>query len=121
MRPSAVGAENSTGMDVATHGEKALGMLHMITLEPHGNDSDLEVADAVLSYLRAHPEAADTLQGIVRWWLPQQRYDRESGRIEAVLTWLAQRGRLQVRMLPDGQFLYALSVAYNADRTADLH
>ncbi|MDL5365617.1 hypothetical protein QSH18_08375 [Xanthomonas sp. NCPPB 2654] len=121
MRPDAVVAEKIAGMDVATLAEKALGMLHMITLEPHGNDSDQEVADAVLSYLRAHPEAADTLQGIVRWWLPQQRYNRESGRIEAVLTSLAERGRLQVRMLPDGQFLYALSVAYNADRTADLH
>lgn len=93
----------------------------MTTLVPQGNDPDLEVADAVLSYLRAHPEAADTLQGIVRWWLPQQRYNRESGRIEAVLASLAERGRLQVRMLPDGHFLYGLSVAADADRTDELH
>ncbi|WP_313341560.1 hypothetical protein [Stenotrophomonas sp.] len=93
----------------------------MTTLEPPGNDPDLEVADTVLAYLRAHPEAADTLQGIVRWWLPQQRYNRESGRIEAVLMLLAERGRLQVRLLPDGQVLYALSDAFNPDRTADLH
>lgn len=88
---------------------------------PHGEDPDKEVADAVLAYLRAHPGAADTLHGIVRWWLPQQRYSRESDRIEAVLAALAEGGRLQVRTLPDGQFLYALRETRTTDQTRDLH
>lgn len=88
---------------------------------PHADEPDTEVAEAVLAYLSAHPGAADTLHGIVRWWLPQQRYSRESERIEAVLFALAVAGRLQVRALPDGQFLYALRAPRPADQTRDLH
>lgn len=80
----------------------------MSASQPPEDAPDPEVADAVLSYLRRHPQAADTLLGITRWWLPQQRYEREHGRIEAVLKVLAERGQLQVRKLPDGTALYTL-------------
>ena len=80
----------------------------MTASQPPEDVPDPEVADAVLAYLQRHPQAADTLLGITRWWLPQQRYEREHGRIEAVLTLLAERGQLQVRRLPDGTALYTL-------------
>ncbi|HET6554609.1 MAG TPA: hypothetical protein VFG49_13865 [Dyella sp.] len=68
-----------------------------------------EVERAVLAYLHHHPDAADTLDGIVTWWLPQQRYETERERIERVLGGLVERGDLRCNRLPDGAVLYALN------------
>ncbi|WP_201316532.1 hypothetical protein [Dyella sp. EPa41] len=76
-----------------------------------------EVERAVLAYLHRHPDAADTLDGIVSWWLPQQRYETERERIERVLSVLVERGALRCDRLPDGAVLYAL----NRDTRPPLH
>jgi hypothetical protein len=67
-----------------------------------------EIEGAVLGYLRGHPDAADTLDGIVEWWLPRQRYETERRRVEAVLSQLVARGVLRCSGLPGGAGLYAL-------------
>lgn len=74
-----------------------------------------EVASAVLGYLRHHPDAADTLEGIVRWWLPQQRYETEKARIEQILEKLVADGALRCERLPGGAVLYTLSKSGNRD------
>ncbi|NOT87860.1 MAG: hypothetical protein HOP03_06745 [Lysobacter sp.] len=68
--------------------------------------AELEIEEAVLSYLGRHPQAADTLEGIANWWLPRQRYVTAQARIEAVLLQLVLQGELQVRRLPNGDALY---------------
>ncbi|RDS81109.1 hypothetical protein DWU98_11195 [Dyella monticola] len=68
-----------------------------------------EVENAVLGYLQRRPGAADTIDGIVGWWLPQQRYEIERQRIEHVLSNLVARGKLRCEELPGGVILYALS------------
>lgn len=70
------------------------------------NCAELEIEEAVLSYLGRHPQAADTLEGIANWWLPRQRYVTAQARIEAVLQQLVLQGELQVRQLPNGAALY---------------
>lgn len=72
-------------------------------------DASIEVERAVLAYLGGHPEAADTLDGIITWWLPLQRYETERARIEYALTHLVALGVLRRDRLPDGAELYALS------------
>ena len=67
-----------------------------------------EVESAVLRYLHLHPDAADTLEGIVDWWLPQQRYETARSRIESALNRLVDLGLLRTEELPDGGLLYAL-------------
>ena len=74
------------------------------------SSGEFEIADAVLSYLDRHPQAADTLAGIASWWLPQQRYVTAQHRIEAVLVQLVTQGALQMRRLPNGDALYARAV-----------
>jgi hypothetical protein len=32
----------------------------------------VEVVDAILRYLHSHPHAADTVEGIAKWWLPRR-------------------------------------------------
>ncbi|MFC5526864.1 hypothetical protein ACFPPA_14075 [Rhodanobacter ginsengisoli] len=71
-------------------------------------ESEMEIEYSVLEYLYRHPQAADTLRGIVDWWLPQQRYESDSLRIEHVLGRLVAQGRLHCDRLPGGEVLYAL-------------
>ena len=55
---------------------------------------DAEVRREVLAYLRSHPQAADTLRGIVSWWLPRQRLETGRRRIEQVLDALVSAGQI---------------------------
>jgi hypothetical protein len=68
-----------------------------------------EVEQTVLAYLHRHPNAADTLEGIVSWWLPQQRYEIEHERVRRALDHLFANGELSSYHLPDGAVLYALN------------
>jgi len=70
---------------------------------------DDEIRHSVLAYLQDHPRAADTLRGVVNWWLPQQRYENSRQRIEQVLSALVAEGLLHRDRLPDGEVLYALN------------
>lgn len=72
-------------------------------------DDEDEIKRSVLAYLHAHPQAADTLRGIVDWWLPQQRYKNACEHIGHVLDRLAADGLLHRAELPDGEVLYTLS------------
>ena len=67
-----------------------------------------EIERAVIGYLAQHPDAADTLDGIVAWWLPRQRYETARDRIEAALASLVAQGLLRASGLPGGPELYAL-------------
>lgn len=71
-------------------------------------DDDGEVGRSILGYLRSHPRAADTLCGIVNWWLPRQRLETGFQHIEHVLDELVKTGQLDRHPLPDGEVLYAM-------------
>ena len=90
-----------------------------MTTYDHDADKDREIELAVLSYLQRHPQAADTLDGIVRWWLPQQRYSTAQARIEAALLRLVSQGLIRERRLPTGSALYARNES--PDATDDNH
>lgn len=83
----------------------------MSMTDRNDGNADIEIENAVLSFLDRHPQAADTLEGIVEWWLPQQRYVTAQSRIEAVLQRMVSRGVLRMRRLPDGSAAYARSDA----------
>lgn len=71
--------------------------------------NEVEVERSVLAYLRQHPQAADTLRGIVNWWLPLQRYESGCEHIEHALGRMVAEGLLHRDRLPDGEVLYALN------------
>jgi hypothetical protein len=71
-------------------------------------EDDGEIERSLLSYLRGHPQAADTLEGIIEWWLPLQRYETARLRIEDALERLVADGTLRRDLLHDGAVLYAL-------------
>mgnify|MGYP001432792198 CR=1 FL=1 len=61
----------------------------------------------ILRYLRAHPQAADTVDGIVEWWLPRQRHAEAVERVQQALDELVARCLVERITLVDGTVLYA--------------
>jgi hypothetical protein len=59
-----------------THPEVRISVMKYVALHPDwkggGKDED-ETAQAILKYLKAQPQAGDTLEGIAKWWLVRQR------------------------------------------------
>jgi hypothetical protein len=52
------------------------------------------LADEIVEYLGKHPAAADTIDGIVSWWLPRQRYETAYDLVSKALEILVQSGSL---------------------------
>lgn len=64
------------------------------------------LAGEIARYLAEHPAAADTLEGIRRWWLVRQRYDEASEQVQRALDRLEASGRVTKQVLPDGTAIY---------------
>jgi hypothetical protein len=67
------------------------------------------IADDVETYLARHPEAVDSVEGIVRWWLPRLRLEEAVADVERALDLLVERGVVIKRQLPDGRCVYGSS------------
>ena len=71
--------------------------------------ADVErIAREIESYLSAHPDAADTAEGITTWWVSLVDRAATLPQVEAALHILVQQGRVRRQMLPDGNCLYSL-------------
>jgi hypothetical protein len=73
--------------------------------QPPPDDEVERIALQVERYATLHPTAADTPEGIARWWIADHGAF-ELKRVEAALELLVQRGRLLRQRLPDGNALY---------------
>ena len=54
-------------------------------MEKNLGRNGLQIAVDILSYLSRNPEAKDTLEGIVDWWLLQQEIERKVVNVKKVL------------------------------------
>ena len=68
----------------------------------HDNDV-LALADEIAAYLESHPDAADSFEGIVTWWLDRQRYARAKRSVEQALERLQARGLVRIDDTPAGR------------------
>lgn len=62
---------------------------------------------AILAYLSANPQAADTLEGIAVWWIPRSMQPVRYDRLEAALEQLVVQGILQRRVASAGRVVYS--------------
>ena len=67
------------------------------------------VGDRILSYLLQNPEAQDTLDGIVDWWLFEQTLRHEKSLVEKALSVLVGQGLLIATSGMDSRLRYKLS------------
>ena len=54
----------------------------------------LQLADTIRQYLINHPNSADTLEGVVNWWLVRQRYENAMSKVSQALELMVKQGEL---------------------------
>jgi len=64
------------------------------------------VADAIESYLEAHPQAADSAEGIQVWWLAPPLSQEPLGAVVAALEELERRRIVSKTVLERGRVIY---------------
>ena len=69
-----------------------------------------QVAGDVLDYLAAHPDAEDTLEGIIEWWLERQEIIRHTGTVKAAVDDLVARGLVIERKGHDARTFYRVKL-----------
>jgi len=67
------------------------------------------VAQAILDYLRKHPEAQDTLAGITEWWLPEQEVKSRTATVKEALDELVEAGLISEHKGKDAQISYRMT------------
>lgn len=65
------------------------------------------LVDAILAYLSNHPQAADSADGVTRWWLARDGSAPSPSDVEEALATMVERGLLRRVELPDGTVLYS--------------
>jgi DNA-binding transcriptional ArsR family regulator len=73
------------------------------------------LADKILRYLREHPEAGDTIDGIADWWLTERRVRQGIAEVEIALRHLVERGLVDVAVREDGKRHYCLKLEKQQD------
>ena len=68
-----------------------------------------QIARDVLSYLVENPDAQDTLDGIVEWWLLEQKIRRETAKVMEVIEDLTARKLIVGRQAGDAQTFYRVN------------
>ena len=72
----------------------------------HQDESLTEVVEAILRYLHSHPDAADTVEGIARWWLPAE-WCVDLRTVLAALSRLEAQGLVHRRTNADRHVLFS--------------
>lgn len=66
------------------------------------------VKSEILAYLERMPQASDTIEGIVNWWLYDQRLRTGREVVLAALADLVSAGVLEQRRIPPDTIVYAM-------------
>lgn len=69
---------------------------------------EFEIAYHILAYLHAHPDAQDTLEGIVEWWLLEQKIARQTEIVKNALADLSDRGLIVSKIGADSRIHYSI-------------
>lgn len=64
------------------------------------------VADEIKRYLGAHPQGADTAEGITTWWVPRQRLEESVLLVRQALDYLITESLIERKDNPSGGYLY---------------
>lgn len=70
------------------------------------------VVQGIERHLLSHPHAADSAEGVARWWLGSLSPPPRQDEVEQALELLVARGRLRCRGLSDGTRLYSSEAGF---------
>jgi hypothetical protein len=75
---------------------------------PDFDDSDVKkVAEQISGYLKIHPNAADTVEGIAKWWLPGKRIEISKTMIQRALDQLVSSSVVEINTNLSGHNVYS--------------
>ena len=72
-------------------------------------EGDLDVARDVLRYFVRNPEAADTVEGVARWRLLDEKIYRSLQQVARAMAWLVAQGLLVEDHLPSSRTAFRLN------------
>jgi hypothetical protein len=76
------------------------------------NDSDVQqIADQIECYLKNHPYAADTIEGITKWWLRGEEVEVSSLIVQQALNYLGSKSVVKCNANLSGNKVYSSSDA----------
>ena len=75
-------------------------------LEGSAESRAQRASEAIEAYLARWPQAADTEQGIARWWLPRMGVDLPLADVRAALERLVRLGVVARTDLPEGSVIF---------------
>ncbi len=79
-----------------------------------GNSEHIaSTAEAIRRYLAQRPNASETVEGVAKWWLTQQRYDDSVMLVQRALDFLESQGEVVKMELQGGKVLYRRSITVN--------
>ena len=68
------------------------------------------IARAILEYLHKHPDAQDTVAGVIQWWLPEFGIKARTANVTDALTELVSQGLVLERKAKDLQIHYRMNL-----------
>lgn len=75
-------------------------------------DTTSEVALKILRYLDQNPNAADTVEGILEWWLPKQSIYEEENVVKRALDEMVKRDLILATRSSDARRHYRLNTEH---------
>jgi hypothetical protein len=73
------------------------------------SEENTQIAYEILTYLVENPDAQDTLEGIVEWWLLERTIQRQTLEVKESLALLVARGLLIEREGKDARTYYKVN------------
>ncbi len=74
------------------------------------SESLMAAAREILSYLVEHPDAKDTTEGIMNWWLSKGDTERERDEVQKAIDFLVAKGWLVMREIADSKKIYGVEM-----------
>jgi len=65
-----------------------------------------DIGRQIQGYLATHPNAADSVEGVLRWWMGRQCYEESANRVQQALDYLVEEGVIEKEFLSDGKAIY---------------
>jgi len=72
-------------------------------------------AKEILGYFLRHPQAADTLEGVARWRLMEERVHRSVAEVDQALNWLVSEGFLLKECARDADPIFRMNRAKDGE------
>ncbi len=68
-----------------------------------------EITREILAYLLEHPDAQDTIDGIVEWWLLEQEIKYQIAKVKEALSELVRNGFVLEKKMKDSLIHYQIN------------